>query len=172
MYKYYVDAICNEVSVLSPWDGLKLSLEWNCSLLLSFPVMISPDTNTHFALHACGDGAAGLSDWFAFTSGSTLAEEDLMACIYTAVYLKHFLYEKRSHVMPAKHMCSRVFILKCLPYLHLCADMLVYLRPHSPRATKGIDEKRVECSGCMLVVSVVRLCMRLHLFFFFINLWC
>lgn len=76
------------------WDVLELSLGWGSAPLWAFPVMISPDTNTHFVLlvRVETETEAALSDWFVFTSGSALSDEELMAYTCAAVYLKHFRY--------------------------------------------------------------------------------
>lgn len=65
----------------------------------------------------------------------------MYSCLF---FLKHFPYEKRSHVKPPSRMCSFVFILQCVAIrICICAlDVLVYSSPLCLRAAERVDERR------------------------------
>lgn len=148
------------------WDVLGLSFDLDNAPLWVFPVMISPDTNTHFVLctRVWMESEAALSDWFVFTSGSTLSDEELMAYTCTAVFLKHFAYEKCA----LKSVCKvrQVFACACVlsnicnvcAHLGMSMNTLVYLCIHCLSDRKCIDgSKERNVLHCTLVVLRVLL---------------
>lgn len=121
-----------------------------------FPVMISPETNTRLVqcTRAETESEVALSDWFVFTSGSTLADDELVAYTCTAVCVKHFPYEKWSARFKfcEAGVCSCVCVLECLQRLciirhvreHVCLPVYILCE----RQKMHWWERREECTVC------------------------
>ncbi len=106
------------------WNVLELSLSRYRDPLWSPSVMIPPDTRTLFVQCTCEEteSEAALSDWFLFTSGSVLADEELMVYTCTDADFKQFPYEKSSvHFKTVKQIW--VFVCISSYVCKICASL-------------------------------------------------
>lgn len=157
------------------WDAMELFFGLDNAPLWFFPVMISPDTNTHFTLATCvwTGSEAALGDWFVLTSGSTLTDEEFIAYKYRCL-LKTLCFQEmclKVCLQSKTGVCLCVYALWfCYAYLGMCMNRLVYLCIHW--VTKCVDERKGRnVLHCVLVVLWVfltvyiqqwSLSMRLH----------